>query len=85
MKTRTLLASLCTAAALSLAAPLASANKDNMDEKFAMMDADGNGKISSGEHEDFSEKHFKMMDKNSDGSVTKDEMKLAKDAMHGKK
>ena len=44
------------------------------DRMFTMIDADGNGMVSKGEHEDFAEKMFEEADANDDGDVTKQEM-----------
>lgn len=54
---------------------------DDHEDKFKMMDTDGNGSVSRAEHTAFSERGFMTMDANGDGMITKQEMKDGKDKM----
>jgi Ca2+-binding EF-hand superfamily protein len=75
------------AAALGMALPLtafAGGDKADKDAHFKMMDTDGDGKVSSSEHDASVRKKHEMMDANKDGKVTAEEMTAAKDKM-GKK
>jgi len=47
----------------------------NPDEKFATMDANGDGKVSRTEHREAAETKFKQLDKNHDGVVSAGELK----------
>ena len=53
------------------------------DEKFAKMDTNGDGKISSSEHSSGARTMFQSMDTNKDGSVTAAEMDTAHAGMKG--
>src|SRR5262245_56449009 len=53
------------------------------DTRFATMDTNGDGSISSDEHAKGADSMFKSMDANSDGFVTADEMDASRKAMGG--
>jgi Ca2+-binding EF-hand superfamily protein len=50
----------------------------------AMMDADGDGKVSPAEHAEGAEKMFKMMDMDGDGAITEADVKAAREKHHKK-
>jgi len=96
MMIRPMMLAICGSAALAgtlAVMPVALANKDGAeahgpDAMFKMMDANGDGKISSPEHADAAKKMFTKMDTNGDGKVTAAEMDafhehLAAKKMHG--
>lgn len=47
----------------------------NEQDKFRMMDTDGDGRISASEHAAGAQRMFMMMDTDSDGAITMEEMK----------
>lgn len=68
---KTIQSSLLLTAGLALALP---AFANDADEKFKMMDTDGDGKITRAEHASGAQTMFGKMDANSDGIVTVAEM-----------
>jgi len=61
------------------------ARADNKDDKFKMMDTDGDGKISRDEYAAGSKKMFDKMDADKNGKVTAAEMEAHHQQMTGKK
>jgi Ca2+-binding EF-hand superfamily protein len=74
---------LSMAGGLVLSAPAALAHGGMVD--FKSMDANGDGKISTDEHEAAAKKMFERMDANKDGIVTTAEMDAAHEQVAGKK
>jgi Ca2+-binding EF-hand superfamily protein len=68
---------LALAATLSLAAPVALAKDAPNAGEFAAMDANKDGEVSSGEHEDYARKLFVMVDTNQDQEITAAELDAA--------
>lgn len=92
MKTRRMMSAVVGMTALFGLAlvPAAHANKDaadghGPDAMFKMMDANGDGKVSSQEHADAAKKMFSRMDTNGDGKVTAAEMDAFHDQLMAKK
>lgn len=79
-KTKT---SLLMACGLAFAA-LPSAFAGDMDDKFKMMDSDGDGRVSRAEQASGAQAMFSAMDANSDGMVTATECDAAKAAHESK-
>jgi Ca2+-binding EF-hand superfamily protein len=69
--------------------PPAQANKDQggggVEHQLQMMDTDGDGKISAGEHAAGAKKMFEMMDADKNGKVTAAEMEAAHQQVTGNK
>src|SRR4051812_23702367 len=73
-------ARMCAVGLTLVALPLACANDAEKD--FAMMDTNGDGRITRAEHAAAAKKMFAMMDKNNDGIVTAAEMDAMKQMKH---
>ncbi|HYC70944.1 MAG TPA: EF-hand domain-containing protein [Opitutaceae bacterium] len=72
MKTQRML--IIGACLLGFAALPAVADDKSKDDKFKMMDADGDGRISQSEHTQGAQKMFAKFDTNADGKVTRAEV-----------
>lgn len=68
--------------AACLLAGAAVAGHHEGDDKFAKMDTNNDGRVTSSEHAAYADKMFKEVDSNGDGAVSKDEMKAYMDKHH---
>jgi Ca2+-binding EF-hand superfamily protein len=78
------LACIAVSAGLVASSAIAGDDKADVDKKFAEMDTNKDGKISSAEHGVGAKAMFDKMDSNKDGKVTAAEMKASHKAITGR-